>query len=263
MRSRSEQQARRDGHLAHLMTALRSIAKNHCLDNPDRAALIVKNRLIRRIQGHKVEIFANWYYDLLVEKEMHKFGKPIDWVYCLVRHATNQQTKGRLRGSNSLTWRECMEEAAKIKTADQLTPVERRAVEIVRGARPKPRKNVIERRAIRLAASVQSEWFPKQVPLNRTRMPTKDNFELDQNGLPLFHADSIQLTAADIISVAGPIIQEFAKQEIRLGQPMRNGRYTDSFEVLFRVVCAYATHQATRKSVNRQLNRVRHEFPKM
>ena len=102
------------------MLALRSIARNRKLDNPDRAAEIVKNKMINSVKSHRDNAFANWHDYLSVETWMRKAGKPVDWVCCLVRYATNKQTRGRLRGSKPLTWLEFMEEAAKIRIIERL-----------------------------------------------------------------------------------------------------------------------------------------------
>jgi hypothetical protein len=69
-----------------------------------------------------------------------------------VRYVNKRKTVGRQRA---------IEAAEGIQTVDQLDdPVEKRAVELIRGAAPKPRKNFIEQKALALAQAVEDEWFP-------------------------------------------------------------------------------------------------------
>jgi hypothetical protein len=150
MRLRNEEDLNWLRHKGPLMTALRSIAKNRKLDNPDLAIKILLRKLVSRIKHHRYEIFRNLHYDLLIEPRMAQAAASPPWICYLVRWTTNMQSVGRLRGSQPSDLTTCIREAASITTKDQLTPVERRAVDLIMGGRPKARKSVIEQRAIRL-----------------------------------------------------------------------------------------------------------------
>src|SRR5262249_23812887 len=123
--------------------------------------------------------------------------------------------------------------------------VERRAVEMLeRGAgrkqRAKPRKNIIEMRALRLAESVKREWFPNK---QKSKIGAKHD---------------VELSITDVISIAAPIIEEFARGPIAF-RKRGSDSYPPSFEALYCMVCAYAKDGATCKksTVKRLLGRVR------
>jgi hypothetical protein len=187
-----------------LMTALRLIAKNRNLDNPDLAVKLLLRKLVSTIKHHRYEIFRDWYYDLLIEPQMAQAATPLPWICYLVRWKNNMQSVGRRRGSQPLDRARCIKEAASITTIDELTPVERRAVDLIMGGRPNARKSVIEKRAIRLAKIVQAEWFPrqKQSPRQGANRLARDDFRKDQYGLPIFGEGSLPLTTVDVISIA-------------------------------------------------------------
>ena len=144
--------------------------------------------------------------------------------------------------------KQAIENAANVK-AEELRPVERRAVEMLeRGAgkkqRVKPRKNIIEKRAIRLAERVERKWFSTK---RKSKVGAKHDIDWP-----------ILLTITDVISIAAPIIEEFAKAPIAFH---KRGSDSDppSFEALYWVVCARAKDGATceKSTVNRLLSRVR------
>jgi hypothetical protein len=113
---------------------------------------------------------------------------------------------------------------------------------------------------------VQAEWFAKQKQKrgrpNGANRPVRGDFKKNEFGLPIFDEDSLPLRTVDVISIAGPIIQEFSKETITIHEP-KGGALTPSFKVLYRIVCIYSNGFPNAAGVNRELNRVRHNFPKI
>ena len=123
-----------------------------------------------------------------------------------------------------------MEEAATIKNKSQLTVVERRAFDILKGARPRPRKNLIEVRATQLAETVKAKWFSPRRQAGRskgkwTRKPDADARSFQDLKPPL--------TLTNLVSIAAPVIEEFAGCEIELRDV--------TFKALWDIVRAYKT----------------------
>jgi hypothetical protein len=109
--------------------------------------------------------------------------------------------------------------------------------------RRKPKKNLIEKRAIPLADSIKRKWLAK------SKDTTKRNIQ-----------QPVLLSITDVISIAVPIIEEFAKEPITF---RKRGSDSDppSFAALHAIVCAYARGGAgcNKLTVNRLLKRVRVE----
>jgi hypothetical protein len=83
--------------------------------------------------------------------------------------------------------------------------VEQRAIGLLKGNRPKPKKNEIERLAIRLATEIEaSEWF--SAPLPKPGRPTGSKAK--PKGRP--DLTSVSLTIRDFIDIAAPAIEDHA-----------------------------------------------------
>src|SRR5262249_37436941 len=174
-------------------------------ENPIAEAEKTKRRLLRHTENHKAARLRDQRYDASIESWRSAVEKPNKrWACHLVRLESNRQSIGRLRGPHPLSRKKAIErainDAARVK-AEELTPVERRAVEMLeRGAgrkqRAKPRKNIIEMRALRLAESVKREWFPNK---QKSKIGAKHD---------------VELSITDVISIAAPIIEEFARGPI-------------------------------------------------
>jgi hypothetical protein len=208
---------------------------------------------LRHIAYQEAARLRDQRYDARIARWRSVVEKPAErWARHLVRLETNRRSIGRLRGPHPLSRKKAIEmainNAARVK-AEELTRVERRAVEMLeRGAgkkqRVKSRKNIIEIQAVRLAESVKRNWFP-----NKQKSKAGAKHDVDR---------PILLSITDVISIAAPIIEEFAKGPIAF---RKRGSDSDppSFEALYWMVCAYAKDGATCKksTVKRLLGRVR------
>jgi hypothetical protein len=219
--------------LDKLRSALCKIAKDRALDHPDMQARIISNRLTRRIERLKEDTFCKWHYDLFIKPSMTE--RKEFWLCYLVNCAAKKQNTS--------------------------PAVKKRAVELLGGASKKPRKNIIEKRAIELAEKIEKEWFLKQKrgrPAGRSKLDMR-NFKKNSDGLPIFDSSKLPLTPTDVILVATPVVEEFAKAKI--------GRTGSPFDALYWIVCVYSddiikqtTHREyliSRESVRRALNRAR------
>ena len=84
-------------------------------------------------------------------------------------------------------------------------PVEKRAIGLLKGDRPKPRKNEIERLAIRRAAEIKgSEWY--SAPQPKPGRPTGSKAKPE--GRP--DLTSVSLTIRDFVDIAAPAIEDHA-----------------------------------------------------
>lgn len=101
--------------------------------------------------------------------------------------------------------------------------------------RVKSKKNIIEKRALCLAKSVKDKWFPNK---QKSKVGAKHR--------------PILFSIADVISIAAPIIEEFAKRPIAF---RKRGSDSDppSFEALYWIVRAYANGARCEKSTVKQL----------
>jgi hypothetical protein len=169
----------------------------------------------------------------------------VRWAHHLVRLESNLRSIGRLRGPHPLSRKEAIENAASVR-AEELNPVERRAVEMLeRGLgkkqRVKSRKNIIEKRALCLAESVKRKWFP-----NKQKSKVGAKHDVDR---------PVLLSITDVISIAAPIIEEFAKRPIAF---RKRGSDSDppSFEALYWIVRAYGA-RCEKSTVKQLLTRVR------
>jgi hypothetical protein len=282
-RDQERRNRQRKPHLNRLLGSLRSIAKDHLgLKDSGSEAQKTKSRLLRRIANHEAALVRDRRYQLSIDPWRREAGKPSErWARHLVRLKNNRQKIGLKRGTQRLNWKEAnkraIENAAAVKT-EELNPVERRAVELLRGGKRKPIKNKIEVDAIRLAESVEQDWFSnqrkptvkerkvweafKRVKANQgaagvyTQSIEKSiaDFEADLGDLNL----SSPLSITDVISIAAPIIEAFAKKPIAF-RKRGSDTILPSFEALYSIVCAYARDgEGCKKStVNRLLKQVR------
>ena len=245
----------RQKQLHELAGALCKIAKSCGLSEPDLTAKIIRNKIVRRVEGYRAHFSCEQLYDDLVDTREGE--RSYDWVCHLVRITNRKQTT---RGKKA------NEGVSTVRTADQLTPVERRAVELLRGEARKSKKNLIEERAIDLAQIVEEEWFRKPTKRGRPkgkwqRPPRKDVSLMSAQGQSTFELYKPLLTITDVIDVVAPIIEGFARQKI--------APQGDAFDALYHSVCAYSSEinrpTASRnliispQTVRRALNRSRGE----
>ena len=249
------------GHTAELNSlraVLSRIAKARGLDKPEMQAQIIRNRLTRSIEHHRSDVACMRQYDQFLERSLI-LTKPADYsLYYLIRLTQNKRTIGRRRGLLSGTTRASIDDAATIKNFDQLSPVEQLAYAFLKGARL-PKKNTqhpIEKRAFALAEAVKAEWLPERVIAGRPkgkwqRKPADTHESWDSETLPL--------TIPDVVSIATPIIENFAQCRIT--------RKSETFEALYWFIRAHTNviqrHtpkkalQISQKSVYQALRRSR------
>ncbi len=235
-------------HLDDFANILCTIAKGRKFAKPELRAQAIRNKLVRGIDHHRSSQ-ARWLtYGHFVDENR-------DLRLCYLIRLTNNQLKiSQRRGSRSRT--AVREEAAAIKNISQLDVVERRAFDILKGARRKPRKNPIEKRAIQLADATKEKMF---APCRAGRPIGKWTRKPDAKARS-FEVLKPQLTLTDLVSIAVPIIEQFAGK-IR--------RPNEAFTALWRIVCAYLdiitreTEQRdlliSEKAVQQALSRARRE----
>jgi hypothetical protein len=89
-----------------------------------------------------------------------------------------------------------------VRQNSDLTPVERRAVEIVRGAQRKAKKNFAEKEAVRLADAVLADWPPPKRSAGRPA--GRSIIVVDPETM------NLKLSVREIIEAVLPIIEELA-----------------------------------------------------
>jgi hypothetical protein len=192
-------------HFKKLLAALRKIAGHRGLENPELEAKRAAKRLEREIDWRRTTLIRNQRYANFTDPWRREAAKPDErWACFLVRLETNRQSIGRRRGDKSLTREEALNDAT-AANFEGLTPVERRAVELLRRGnieasvktgRRKAKKNSIEERAIRFVERINSTWFPNKPKKGRTTAET----------IP----KTIRMSITDAISIAVPVIEEFS-----------------------------------------------------
>jgi hypothetical protein len=226
--------------LHELKVTLCKIANERDFEKPDLQACLVRNKLLNRIERVKQNRFRDWHYSLFVKPSMTERRTYGGWIPHLIERATKKRKATKA--------------------------VKQRAIELLRGEAKKPKKNLIEERAIRLAEVVKQEWFLNSAGKGRPkgeRKPDAKIFKKNSDGLPIFGSGKIPTAVIDIIRVAAPVIEEFAQKKI--------GSRGDPFDALFKAVEAYSTeivgrtsHRETiisRVTVGRAIARMRRDFP--
>lgn len=203
--------------LDELQKALQEIAESRGLLDPMLQAQIIQNRLVQRIEYLVDSRVRDLHYEGLISPWMRHSERSSHWLCYLV-------SLENLRGRGwSLEKAIARADSVAAGGVDELSPVEKRAVELLQGARRKPNKNLIEQRAIILAQTVENEWFaltskrgrPKQ---KWVRKPDKD--------------ERPRLKVEEVVSIAVPVIEEFAATRIVFGR--------SSFKALHFIVEAYS-----------------------
>jgi len=135
----SKRQRERANSLKKALAALRLIAKDFGAENQFAEAKKIKRRLLRQIENQKAARLRDQRYDARIRPWRIAVERPNErWARHLVRLETNRQSIGRLRGIQQMDRKKAIEwaidNAASVK-AEELTPAERRAVEMLeRGA---------------------------------------------------------------------------------------------------------------------------------
>jgi hypothetical protein len=234
------------------------IASSQSISNPELQAQIIRNRLIRRIEYRRNLILRDQDYDESIKPSRSDAARSRNWIRFLVKLVNGKRGIGRRRGNRAPSQEEIVDEAKKAAAdSNLLTPTEARAVELLCGARPRSKKNIIEERALQLAELVEQEWFPSQTFKGRP----KGNWNRNTTSKhPPRTTDAILLTLNDIVVIALQIIEQFSNDKITRG--------SDSFKALLwtvRAECVSRTvpHrdlQLSEAAVYQAISRVRREL---
>ena len=169
---------------------------------------------------------------VFVESGEHQSKRSDTWLCSVIRYTNNRRKLGQRRGSKPLgnpasARKEAVAQPSTINTRDQLTPVEQRAFDILKGARRKSDEHPIERQAIQLIKAVEDEWFRRR---QKGRPKGKWTRKPDAEA-PSFEALKPPLTLTDVVAIATPVIEEFAGKITRR---------SNAFTALCHIVCAYS-----------------------
>jgi hypothetical protein len=215
--------------LKKLEGALRQIAVALEHDDSTLQAQIIRNRLIQRVEHLIDSRYRDLHYEEFIAPWMREAARPTHLLCYLV---VLKDLKRPALSHNKLVAR--AETAADVGLS-ALRPHQRRAVELLQGKRKKPNKNVIEKRAIRLAQAVEKDWFA--IKSQPGRPEGKWIRKPDGKTRP-------QLKVEEVVAVAAPVIEEFAEANIAFGHA--------SFRALCCIVEVYSS--ATARSTNRALD---------
>jgi hypothetical protein len=241
----------RQKHLRELDRVLRTIAKDRKFAKPELQAQAVRNKLVGRID-YRRSSQARWlHYGRFIDK-----NSDLRLGY-LIRLTNNQLKISQRRGPGSRTG--AREEAADIKNISQLDVVERRALDILKGARRKPRKNPIEKRAIQLADAIKEKLFaPRRAGRPKGKWTRKPGAKAGS-----FEALKPRLTLTDLVSIAAPIIEEFAS---KIAAPIveefgdKTIRPNNAFMGLRHIVFAYSETPPRDLTIQQALSRAWREL---
>ena len=234
-----------DAHHNELRCALVEIAARRGLDEPDERADDSKRKILRAIRRAENEKLNAWRHQRFKEESWKKVPlKPtVRWAIILVRGATNEHPSLKLSVQPRLNREEAIKNATSITYLD-LTRIERRAVEILCGSRPKSKKNVVETKAISLANAVRRDWFSAKRSAGRPRGANS------RNGIKIRgHSYQVPLSMAEVIATVRPLIDDL------VGAANNRGRIP-GFRALVAAV-QIAIPGASRDSIARIATRVK------
>ena len=198
-----------------LLRALTEIAKQRGLDEPVESANESKRTILRAIQRAKSEKLNTWHYQQFKEKTWIPLRPTIKWANILVRRAANEHRFLGLSIQPRLN-REQIIKNSTSRTRPKLRPVERRAVQILRGARLKSKKNFLEERAEELANVVKRDWFSANKCAGRSRgTPSFKGIKIGQVSLY-----DVPLSMTEAIAAVMPLIDDLAGMSNRAFIPV-------------------------------------------
>jgi len=189
-----------------LRCALVEIAKQRGLDEPLERADDTKRTILRAFERARSEKLNARRYQQFKEESWKKvpLELTVRWAIILVRGATNEHPSLKLSTQPRLNREEAIENATSITRLD-LGHIERRAVEILCGSRPKSKKNVVETQAIAIVNVVKRDWFSTKKSAGRPRGATSRNgIEIRGNSY------RVPLSISEVIATVKPLIDDFA-----------------------------------------------------
>jgi hypothetical protein len=187
-----------------LRCALVEIATRRGLDESDERVDDSERKILRAIRRAKSEKLNAWHYQRFKEESWKPLRPTIKWANILVRRAANEHRSLGLSVQPRLNREEIIKSSTS-RTRPKLRPVERRAVQILRGARPKSKKNVVEARAVALAAAVNRDWFSANKAPGRPRGASSCKRIEERDNLY-----QVPLSVTEIIAAVMPSIEDLA-----------------------------------------------------
>jgi hypothetical protein len=206
-----------DARYDELLRALTEIAMQRGFGEPVEVAIETRRNILRAIEREKSEKLNRWHYQQFKEKSWKKvpLRPTVEWAIVLVRRAAIEHRSLKFGIQPRLNRQQAIDHATSITLAE-LGPVERRAVEILCGARPKSKKNHVEDRAVRLAAVVNRDWFSANKCAGRSR--GSHSFKRIEVG-ECFSYD-VPLSITEVISAVMPSIDDLAGMSNRACIPV-------------------------------------------
>jgi hypothetical protein len=188
-----------------MATALDALAGNLHIPDPKNWAAKQYRRINRAILRKRHEKLTSWHIKNVAmpsTSEKGKIGKAI--VQAVFFQSELAKARGRPIDPDDLIRR------AKRVTLDELKRDERRAAELLSGAKKKSNKNVIEERAEKLASSIQGN--PRKSRRDGAGRPDgSGSNKVRMSGLQY----QVPLSAMDVCAAVLPIIEELTKSQIK------------------------------------------------
>jgi hypothetical protein len=224
-----------DAHYAELLLRLTEIAKQRGFDDPVESANAAKRKILRAIQRKRSDKLNDWHYQRAKKSRDEASELDIGWASYLVRLKSN--------GKKGLARDDAIQDAKGVTVTD-LTPSERRAVELLCGAKRKAKKNFLEKKAEVLASAVKTDWFSSHKSAGRPR-GTNSRKAIRITELSYY----VPLSTSEVIATVIPLIEEVAGTSSR----------DDAKLVLPAVIAAVRTvaPRAGRESISRLARRFR------
>jgi hypothetical protein len=194
-----------------LSSALTRIAECRGIPKADAASQVEKQKrkILRALTQKASEKLRNYRYHATTispwEKK-EKLRKPS--IALATLQVRLKQNKQNLRGAK-LKGETAIDEALSA-TFNDLNPVEKRAVYLLRGAKRKSKKNPIEQKAIKIVDAIIDDWSPA-VKRGRPKGARSQRIRLCEN-----RGWRVRLSVDEIIDVVTPLIEEFSKTNVRV-----------------------------------------------
>ena len=196
-----------------LLKWLRALSAEACCPDGGKAAVLVYYRIHREIGaliGRKLRAERRRAHHEKTKAIMRRQRGAKDWQVRLVRTKAYEFGIGRPRQSREQAQQLALQdfkidegERRVIWKESDLSPVERRALAILNGAQRVAKKNILERRAIKLADAVTAEWFS---PRGKQGRPAGSKIKLARKAM-----DNPRLASvAEVIEAILPIIEQLA-----------------------------------------------------
>jgi hypothetical protein len=193
------------GRQTALLTALDALASHLHISERENWAAKQQRRITRAIVRKRHEKLTTWHIkNVVVAPTSEKGTVAKATVQAVFFQSELVKARGRFIDPDNLIRR------AKHVTFDELRPDERRAAQLLSGAKKKPKKNVIEESAEKLASPIQ-ETVRKSRRGSVGRPDGSVSNKVRIKGLQY----DVPLSAIDICAAVLPIIEEVTKSQIK------------------------------------------------